>query len=70
MKIAIVVEYKDKVYTSDYIEYTEDKKKELISFIEKVVRGDVSFMSFKSYSYTHYFGENILKESIITLTEA
>lgn len=69
MKVSIKLEYKNKVYNSDYKEITEEEKNQLTDFIKKIVEGNATHLAFKKDNQEYYFGKEILKESIITITD-
>jgi len=68
MKISIRLEYKEKVFTSDYTDLTEKEIEELEVVIQKLVEGKLSHFSMKRDNQTFYFGRTILMESILTIT--
>lgn len=65
MRVAIRLEYKSKVYGSDYDEMTEESYKDLSDYMSKI--NSIDYLSFKNGNEEFYFNSNILKESIITL---
>jgi hypothetical protein len=70
MKISIKLEYRDKIYTSDYAEMTEEEYKQMTDLIEKIVEGKVTYFTFKKDNQNFYFGQKILEESIVTVSNA
>jgi phosphoribosylformylglycinamidine (FGAM) synthase PurS component len=68
MKVSIKLEYKDKVYNSDFNKITEEEKNELTDLIECVVQGKVAYLTFKKDNQNFYFSKKILEESILTLS--
>lgn len=70
MKVSIKLEYRDKTYTSDYAEMTEEEYKQMTDLIEKIVEGKVTYFTFKKANQNFYFGQKILQESIVTVSNA
>ena len=70
MKVSIKLEYKDKVYTSDYAEISEEEKNQLTELIEKIVEGKATHFTFQKDNQNYYFGKKVLEESIVTITNA
>lgn len=68
MKISIKLEYKDKEYISNYQEFTEDEANVLESLIETVAKGNSNYFSMEINNQKVYFGAEILKESVLTIT--
>lgn len=70
-KIAIKVEYKDKVYMSEFDKIEPTQEKEMIDFVKAAASGELSHMTFTIHKIMKkskvYFPEKILKESIISL---
>jgi len=67
MKLSIKIEYKDKVYTSNYAEVSEEEKNELNDLIEKAVDGKASHLTFKKDNQNYFFGKKILEESVVSI---
>jgi len=68
MKISIKIEYKEKVYTSDYIEYSENEIQDLKAIITRICKGEAGYFIITKMNQEYYFGSEILKDSILTIT--
>lgn len=70
MKVSIKLEYRDKTYISDYAEITEEEYKQMTDLIEKIVECKITYFTFKKDNQIFYFGQKILQESIVTVSNA
>lgn len=68
MKISVKVEYKDKEYVSDTQEVNKDQMEAVELALESISKGAASYFTIDIGDKKVYFGEEILKHSILTLT--
>lgn len=66
-KIAIKLEYKDKMYISDYTEANEKEEEAIKNLLEKAAQGELTYMTFECQNIQQYFTKQILEQSILGL---
>lgn len=64
-KLAIKLEYNDKLYISDFDIFSEDQKAKLYDLITSAAGGRLSYLKFSCGNTVQFFPESVLKESII-----
>ena len=68
MEVSIRLEYRDKVYISDWDELTDGEIRGLRQLMEKIVGGECNYLTFKIQDQSIYIGGKVLQESIITIS--
>ena len=66
-KIAIKLEYKDKMYISDYTEMNEEQEDSVKNLLEKAAQGELTYITFECQNIQQYFTRQILEQSILGL---
>lgn len=61
--IAIKLEYKDKMYISDYTEANEEEEEAIKGLLEKVVQGELTYLTFECQNVQQYFTKQILEQT-------
>lgn len=67
MKISVSIEYRGKEYNSDIREFTEGEFEEFQSIINNIMQSNVRFFNMDIDGQVVYFGEEVLKHSILTI---
>jgi len=65
--VCVELTYRDKTYTSEYNEMTNGEIMDLTDTINEVISGNMYPFTINNKKDTFFFGENVLKESIITI---
>lgn len=65
--IAIKLEYKDKMYVSDYTEANEEEEEAIKDLLEKAAKGELTYLTFECQNIHQYFTKQILEQSIFGL---
>lgn len=66
-KAQIILEYQNKIYSSEVSEVSEDEIKILKDFMEQISKGKISYLTFENKGTHFYFLKNIIENSIISL---
>ena len=67
MKASIKLEYDDKTYQSDFTEVSQEELEALDELVCNAVSGQMNYLSFKAGKVRYYFGEEVVKESVISI---
>lgn len=67
IKAFIRLQYKDKEYQSDIINYTEEEFNNLRQLVKDVTKGKLLYFAFVEGDREYFFSSSILEKSIITI---
>lgn len=65
--ISILLEYKGKLYESNFQEVNDDQYKDALAMLDGVSEGRATSFQIESGENRHFFPSSVLSESVITL---